>query len=65
MAYNRITNGKKPDTTQNGEVLPQVAREPLYPFRIDKNTVIYVPKRKMTEEYKKKYIKRMEENKKW
>ena len=52
---------RKPDTTQNADGLDeciarQLEREKrLYPLRVSKTTVIYVPKCRQTREYAERY----------
>lgn len=54
---------KKIDTTVNGDAerLAEMHREvekKLYPWRIDRNTVIYVTLEKCNEEYRHKWMKK-------
>lgn len=57
---------RKPDLEVNGSKINEaIARQRerekhLFPLRINKTTVIYVPKHKHTEMYEKQYCKRME-----
>lgn len=56
---------RKPDLEVNGSKIDEAAarqrerEKHLFPLRVDKNTVIYVPKNKCNSEYASKFLRKI------